>query len=578
MKPGEDVQATICNLNALFTGTKILEIPYFQRAYVWGEIQWARMLEDIVDVCKNPAPYFIGSVILKQQPTSVSARYGDIRTVIDGQQRITTLAIIIKVLCLKTGDMTPFNFRFTLNGKELAIHHNRNDKKAFDTIMGLTEIADIGQGDNVSRAYAYFVEKLDQTIVNLNIICNCFQLVGIDINAEEDEQQIFDTINSLGVKLTTPELLKNYFFSKNDSEMFDTYWLDVFEKDDEGATKAYWDTKITAGNKERQFIELFFYAFLQIKIQDESLKIKSDEKNEFAKVDRLFESYKQLIKDHYANDKKPLLAEIGEYAALFRKIFDASILDSELTPEPGKERLNAIIFRLDTTTPIPYILFIEHEVKGAAEKRELYACLESYIMRRLITKATNQNYTQLFSDQLISKNAVSKDDFYAIISGQDNNINRMPDDKEVKDAFMSAELINRYAAGVLYLIETKIRDQSKHSTQLLGISKYSLEHIMPKNWRSNWEFSGGAEDKRIRDKTLMTLGNLTIITQALNASIRDSCWSEKKSGRSGKGGLRAYSDGIATLSAWLDIDAWDEGAIQDRAKFLSDEALKIWAR
>lgn len=83
--------------------TAVVFLKYlFQRAYVWDEPQWERLLDDIENVCKTHTPYFMGSVILKQQLTNTGSSVGDIRTVIDGQQRLTTISILLKVLCLKT--------------------------------------------------------------------------------------------------------------------------------------------------------------------------------------------------------------------------------------------------------------------------------------------------------------------------------------------------------------------------------------------------------------------------------------------------------------------------------------------
>ena len=99
---------------------------------------------------------------------------------------------------------------------------------------------------------------------------------------------------------------------------------------------------------------------------------------------------------------------------------------------------------------------------------------------------------------------------------------------------------------------------------------------MPKKWRNHWVFTGTEEDAVNRDRTLLTLGNLTIITQALNASIRDSDWTTKKTGQDEKGGLCKYSEGIETLSSFLDADEWNEAAIEKRADYLADKALAIW--
>ncbi|GAA0404141.1 DUF262 domain-containing HNH endonuclease family protein [Paenibacillus motobuensis] len=561
-------------INEIFNGSRILEIPFFQRAYVWGEAQWERILEDVENVSRTRTPYFMGSVILKQQLTDTSSTVGDIRTVIDGQQRLTTLSIMLKVLCLKNDSLRKFDKRFRLDDDSTVLKHNHNDIEAYNEVMELEDIKPTTRKDNISRAYQYFVNNLDSSKVDFDTICHAILFVGIDLNIEEDEQQIFDTINSLGIRLTTAELLKNYFFGRNDITKYNQYWRDVFEKDEE--TKEYWDREITTGRMKRTFIDLFFFSYLQIKIQDDALNVNTEDKLAFSKVEKLFESYKKFIKDYLGGDKHAILEEIRDYAVLFKKTIDSNIIDNELPASAGIERLNAVVFALDTTTLIPYLLFVERNVQDTSERNDLYAYLESYIMRRLVTRATTKNYNQLFADRLILNRVLSKDGLIDYLGGQADKINRMPSDDDVKKAFNDACLTNKYAAGVLYLIESKIRNRNLHSTQLLGISKYSLEHIMPKKWRNHWTFAGDKVDVDLRDYKLLTLGNLTIITQSLNSSIRDAKWMTKKAGQGNKGGLQKYAEGIETLSAFLDTSVWDETAIQDRADYLATKALETW--
>ena len=561
-------------INEIFNGSRILEIPFFQRAYVWGESQWERLLEDVENVSRTRTPYFMGSVILKQQLTYTSSNVGDVRTVVDGQQRLTTLSIMLKVLCLMNDSLRKFDKRFRLDDDRTVLQHNHNDIDVYNSIMEMESVQSTDRKDNISRAYQYFVDNLDPRKVDFDTVCNAILFVGIDLASDEDEQQIFDTINSLGVRLTTAELLKNYFFGRNDISDFNKFWLNVFERDDE--TKEYWDREITTGRMKRTFIDLFFFSFLQIKIQDSALDVKTDDKLSFSKVEKLFDSYKRFIKDYCGSDKHSILKEIREYAAVFRNAINADIIDDELPSTAGIERLNAIIFALDTTTLLPYVLFIERNVQDISVRNALYDYLESYIMRRLVTRETTKNYNQLFSDRLILNRVLSKQDFISYFGGQDDKTNRMPTDEDVMAAFNESWLTNKYATGVLYLIESKIRDRRRHSTQLLGINKYSLEHMMPKKWRNHWAFSGDKAAADFRDRKLLTLGNLTIITQSLNASIRDADWSTKKSGHVDKGGLRKYAEGIETLSTFLEADVWDETAIQNRATYLSTKALETW--
>ena len=560
-------------INDIFNGNRVLEIPFFQRAYVWGQPQWERLLEDMKTISNSNKPYFLGSVILKQQETTTGSRIGDKRTVIDGQQRLTTLNVFFKVLCLKTNENSTFDRSFKLRDNSNALLHNHNDIQAFNEILALTELKDLEGESNITQAYNYFKDNLVPDELNLDSILSNVLFVGIDLSQEEDEQQIFDTINSLGVKLTTAELLKNYFFNRDDIEKYNEYWKEVFEKDEE--TKNYWDREIIAGRLRRTFIDLFFFAYLQIKIQETDFKVKAEDKDAYAKVEHLFESYKNFIKNYLNNNKEAILSEIKEYALLFKKNFNYEILGEELTQDFGIDRINTIIFGLDTTTLIPYTLYILRNISDETTKNELFGIIETYIMRRMITHSNTKNYNQLFTDKLINNRVLSKQEFLDYIEKRDDKVNFLPTDEELEKGFNTSILINKQSAGILYLIESKIRNE-KDSTALLGINKYSLEHLMPKKWRNNWDKLSSKESEINRDRKLLTLGNLTIITQSLNSSIRDSKWEDKLKGKNKKGGLIEYSGGLKTISQFLEYPEWDEKTIEKRALFLYEKAKQIW--
>ena len=560
-------------INDIFNGNRILEIPFFQRSYVWDKTQWERLLEDMENISQSNKPYFLGSVILKQQPTTTGNRVGDQRTLIDGQQRLTTLSIFFKVLALKTKDDYEFNRMFKLRDL-IAIQHNHNDIAAYENVMNLIELENLKGFDNITNAYHYFKENINPEKLNINNILSNILFVGIDLSENEDEQQIFDTINSLGVTLTTAELLKNYFFNRNEITIYEDYWKNIFEKNEE--TKQYWDREITTGRIKRAFIDLFFFSYLQIKIQDKALNIKTEDKIEFSKVENLFESYKKIIQTYLGNDKNGILKEIKEYALIFRNNFDFTIIENELTAQSGIERINAIIFGLDTSTLIPYTLYILKNLQNDIERNELFNFIEAYILRRMVVHANTKNYNQLFTDRLINNEILSKKEFLEYLEGKTDKVNFLPSNEELKQGFNSSCLVNKQAAGILYFIESKIRNRSLQSTQLLGISKYSLEHLMPKKWENNWDKLSTQEDKINRNRKLLTLGNLAIITQALNSTIRDANWAIKCAGKADKKGLNTYAAGLETISQYLSKDEWNEQTIEERASFLYENAKEIW--
>ncbi|RAJ16368.1 DUF262 domain-containing protein [Olleya aquimaris] len=566
----------------VFNGGRILEIPFFQRAYVWDDAQWERLLDDMELISKSNKPYFLGSVILKQKPTTTSETVGDVRSVVDGQQRLTTLSIFFKVLCLHTGDAFKFDGRFRILNKEkdIALRHNHHDIDSFNKVLDLNELIELNGNGKIIECYNYFRKHISKRSLDYDRIMNNIMFVGIDLDEKEDEQQIFDTINSLGVRLTVAELLKNFFFGREDVEDYETNWKPIFEKDDE--TVDFWEYEVLAGRQKRQNIELFFYAFLQIKINAPNIKVKTEDKLVYTKFDGLFESYKSFI-ENYNIDKKEIIQEIKEYATLYYDDILYSDIEEELPEEAGIERINTLIFGLENTTLIPYVLYVlkntaptDDNVEIDEERNKIFEILESYIMRRIICRASNKNYNQLFTDRFIGRNIKTSKDLKAYLDSLEGQVNYMPSHKEVSDGFQNSKIINRQTRGILYMLESKIRDRSSQSTALLGLTSYSLEHLMPKKWENNWEKLDTEEAKINRNRKLLTLGNLAIITSSLNSSIRDANWETKLNGRGERGGLKRFARGIETMGDFLERSEWNEEIIEERARFLAHNAIKVW--
>jgi len=559
-------------INDIFNGAKILEIPFFQRSYVWGEEQWERFLDDMYDICSTNNVYFLGSVILKQILTTDKG-VGDRRIVIDGQQRLTTLNIFFKIISLLSDKQREFNRTFRLLDDNIALKHNHNDISSFEKIMNLDKLEEVNKKDAISLCYNYFLKNIDIEKINFNTLIQKILFIGIEIVENEDEQQIFDTINSLGVKLTTAELLKNYFFNKDNFSMYDSYWKNIYEADDE--IKEYWDTEITTGRIKRTLIDIFLFSYLQIKIQTKSLNLKSEEKINLSKVEHLFQSFKYFISNFLNNDKETVLKELKEYAIIFKNNINPKIILDHLNPESSIDRINALIFGLENSTLIPYTLYVLKHNSNEQERKELFECIEIFIMRRIICRTNNKSYNNLFTDRLIFREIIKKQDFIKHIDTQDDKVNFMPNNDELLDGFNNSVLSNKVAAGVLYLIESKIRTTLYNSTKLLGMSKYSLEHLMPKKWENNWGKLKEKEEIDKRNRKLLTLGNLAIITQNLNSKIRDSNWEVKKNGTNNNG-LKNYTRDLETINKYLDLTTWDESEIEKRALDLYNYTLDIW--
>ena len=513
-------------------------------------------MEDFKRVTIEKKPYFIGSVILKTKPTGE-------RVVIDGQQRLTTISILLKAVSLLNDDLESFNSIFRLNkfnNFATVISHSYNDKKDYERVMNL-EIRDSFEKNEVEKnrilgAYHYFAERLREGDIDFNAVCTYITFVNISLHYEEDEQQIFEALNSIGVKLETSDLIKNHLFSDREIDSYFKNWYDIFEKDDE---KEYWEIEIP--KMKRPSIDVFLHSFLQIKQGG----------SKAPKIEELFSKYKEFIESDFYGDKSKLVSEIKVYSEIFRNKINPQILSETIPAVASVERINLIIFKMEVTAFIPYILFIEHSLRDFPEqKKDLYEYLETYIMRCLITKKTS-NLGVPTVQGFISNNILSKGAFKAHIEGKTI---RMPENEDLKDSFTDNYFNTSTSIGILYMIESKLHDEY-NSTSLLSMNTYTLEHIMPKKWHDHWNTQ---KNIGFREDKIKTLGNLTMVTKPLNASMKNADWNTKKKGnnRVASKGLEECSKGIKTMSSFLQLDIWDEDAILNRSEWLYKHALKIW--
>ena len=560
-------------IDQLFNGTRVFVIPFYQRSYVWSQEHWERFLDDMILVGHKKEDYFLGSIILKQALTNTS-RKGDYKIVIDGQQRLTTIAIFLKVLYMLRDENPWFERKFILPDNTYAICHSQIDRHDFETIMSLNECKPIEGKSNIIGAYNYFRENIDISQLDMSRVLHNVQIIDIVIGDNDDEQQIFDTINSLGVDLTTAELLKNHLFDEDSLSDYETLWKPAFEKD--GECIEFWGKPLLKGRKKQINVEAFLNAFLQIKVHDPALNVPTDEKVEYSKSTRLFISYKKFIASYFSGKEMEFIKDLADYAKIYYESFNPEIVNTTLTYLPGIDRINFLIFATDSTTMIPFVMYVIKNVKDEDEKIKIFNYLEAYIVRRMICRKTTKSYSDLFSENLILSEIKTADALIEYINkkGETNNL-AMPNNAELLRCFKDSEHPNYRGLSILYMLESKMRDDPNLSTQLLKYTSYTLEHLMPQKWMQHWPLSpdGDADE---RNHIIKTLGNFTIITQPLNSAVSNERWEIKVNGKNGKGGLKAYAKELLTLEGVLDLNIWEEKSITTRSMWLASKASQVW--
>ena len=568
-------------IGGIFQYGRLLEIPFYQRAYVWDSTQWSRFLDDMAYISKTKKPFFFGSIILKAEPLSAddNPSVTDKKIVTDGQQRLTTLMIFMKVLALKTNNLGGFDMVFRLVDGEPKLLHGKYDHDDFLAVMNKTDLAAFPEKKDapsqIINAFNYFAAELNPDEYEWQTILQYSLFVNINLLENEDEQQVFDTINTPGVSLSTAELLKNYFFRKDNVQAYENDWVAVFEKTEE--QRNYWQQEIFVGRNKRPLIDLFFDSFFQIMVEDKQYGVTTEDKIAFRRVDRLSISIKEFIGNYCQGDKQKMIGKMAYYAESFAAAIHPETVKSSIPPAFGIERMNVIIFGLQTTTLIPYVLYVERNVSDVNERNAIYGILEAYIMRRIVCHASTKNYNRLFTS-LILNQIQDAEELRTELLSYNNATDAtayVPGDTEMLNNFRNAKLVNLQTRGILYMLETKIHPNMS-AVSLLGFDNYSLEHLMPKKWRNNWPHPATDAEKAARDSDLLTLGNLAIIPQTLNASIRDASWTTKLSGKGYKPGLKSCAAGLLTMEKVLEKTDWNEECIHKRADWLNEKAAEIW--
>lgn len=304
----------------LFATGSAFYVPFYQRAYVWNEKLWSRFLRDMEKVSSSNEEYFMGSIILKKTEEGSEGLETSQWYIVDGQQRMTTLALFYKVFSLKAEKYHHlFDQFFRISGgSDLTIHHSFVDSEAFNKIGNLNKDVSLEGEDksNLIKAYNYFHEHLDVSKINhLHILTN-ISFFNLYLDEKDNEYQIFDTINSLGMRLTTEELLKNYLYTKADLKDYEKDWKKTFE--DNQDLISYWKSERALGRFAKKNIsEWFFHTLLQILMLEPQNNISPNERAEFRKYDDENEfSYFQKIVEKGNWKKVDFAKEVCSYASI----------------------------------------------------------------------------------------------------------------------------------------------------------------------------------------------------------------------------------------------------------------------
>lgn len=582
-------------LNKVFGNNRALRIPYFQRSYVWTKVEWQRFVEDIQHVALVRKPYFLGSIILKTEDVNVNGA-GEQYFVVDGQQRLTTLVIFYKALYTVMAKNDEFRRRFIIEDlgldeserRQPILVHNKFDRVIFDKICNeepLTFSAN-EKSYQIAKAYTFFLnflkrtnkdpkENLDENVDYNGLyiaLRDHILLVTILLQSNENEQQIFDTINAAGRRLTTGELLKNFFFNDKNEDVYDREWSPIFDCNE--SLYKYWTTEITSGKTSDNNIEAFFYALMQITISDKSLgiSVSGDDKKMYRHRDGgMFNNYKSLISDYKLN-KEDFIKSIVSYGKIYYDSFPKDTLKEKITNDFSLQRLCNVMFASNSWTLVPYLMYIIKNVTDKKEQSRIFAFLESYLMRRLICKSSNNNYSDFFSENLIGQGKQSYADLKTYVEQKSPNDSlAMPSDEAVKQSLSEKDLSGNTARLILFMLESKTAEEKEFPSY----DSFCVIPLIPKTPKNGivsnaWPLTNGDLDSRNNHVNL--LGNWCLCnTKKVTKKVIDSAWLVKKAG------INDYISYAKNTNKNINSSmCWDEEFIDNRNQDLYNLILSVW--
>ena len=586
------MRVEVVSINQVFVNNRVLKIPFFQRGYVWKEDNWKQFFDDIANVAdiedgENPEMYFLGSIILKN-----SGLHNDgvqIYDVIDGQQRLTTIVIFMKALFLALGHNDIFKTEFMqtslLTGETKPILvTNYNDQAVYNQIINADSLSGVPAANDslLSLAFTYFRDRIqdannpangEPAISPMKILTSVrsyVRLVSIEVQDGDNAQKIFETINCSGIRLTTGEMLKNFLFDENSIDNYERTWKPVFENNQD--QRKYWEGNTVNGRIKDSHIENFFYRYMLIKMQEPNIRAKltPNEIKTFRQKEGLFEKFRQLIYKCDI-DKQSAINDIVEYAQLYLNTFKANMLEEPLVRYYGIERLAYYMYAQNSWTMTPYILYILHNVDDT-ERTRIFRYMENYLMRRTICKSTNNNYSDMFSENLIGQSINTYNAFVNYVNDAEKRGSLlMPSDNDVVNAVMTNDLKND-AKTILYLLESRVNNHFTNSTHNNCYTSFTTEQIMPERHNDGWALANGFDINQRNDLT-KTLGNFILLREKLKSRDRNADWIQKRN---------AMSPKVAELELFQivnnGLDSFDDSTIVERNRWLAGKVLEVWPK
>ncbi len=598
------MDVSILPLQKIFALDVQFRVPLYQRPYVWDrDRQWEPLWDDVAALAerylstdRQVMHHFLGAIVVRQQPTPVGTL--EVRDVIDGQQRLTTLQLLGDAVeeTIREDDGPAIESKrlrkLVLNDTDLFSDDDRfkvwptsSDQPTFRRVMIDHDKVPADLVDKpIARAHAYFKSAArawaqdsdssnstaERYAALVKAISYGLHLVVIDLSEADNAQAIFETLNARGTPLLASDLVKNHLLNEAQVLGLDVYSLhsehwQQFEDD-------WWRNEVTLGRTSWPRVDAFLFYWLGMSLTRE------------VSTQRLFDEYRDLLRSRSLTVEQ-VASNISTFARVFQSLEEHSF---------GGAALAEFFYRWKTTqlrvmTPLLLWLFSEASEIDDSSRLEVLELLESWFMRRMICGWRTHGYQNFLHPLLREVKKHRGEEVVQVVRDTLVNADAVntawPDDNAVYDAVRQRPMYQYISRARLRLILEAVEDRL---SSLEGKSEsrcpknLTIEHLLPVSWSENdWPYVGSVQSREERRVLLHTLGNLTLVNDKLNPALSNSPWTEKRTGLATHSNLhlnKVLANPAVVSDGHTWYTEWNDDTILERGEWLAGHMCEIWSR
>lgn len=539
-------------------------IPLYQRNYDWKEENCEQLFQDLLKMHHSDRKsHFFGSIV-----SSIQSGTED-RFIIDGQQRITTVSLLLiaMVNAFKIGDIQATDSKlvdkifkrylvdeYQEDERKVKLKPIKKDMDAFDALLYKPKEQYL-KGSNVTRNYEFFYDKIVKSNLTMDELFETIkklEVINIKLDEDDDPQLIFESLNSTGLDLSEADKIRNYLLMSlapaEQDDLYTRYWNPIEES-----------TKYDPSSFVRDYLTM--------------------KQGKIGRIDKIYFIFKEYAENESIG-RAELLEEMHHYAKIYSQIDNANM---------GTEKINRKLNQvrtLDSTVAYPfYMAFFDYAEKNGLSEEEKYRVLdivEAYWARRIIcnlpSNALNKVFATLHRDVLNNMNKAVEGTnptytdvlIYLLLKKGRSSV--FPKDDEVKEDFATRQVYKMPANLRMFILERMENRDSKECHDVvkqLTEKTISIEHIMPQTLSDKWKDALGEEWERIHQQYLHTMANLTLT--GYNSQYSNLTFIEKRDMEKG------FNDSAFRLNNYVkSCNQWTEAEMKQRQQDLLEVFMRLW--